>query len=408
MSRERRIRVRGSRTRGRDVARWGSLLAAMGGLCLALAATSSTVAAQPTGVTIATASPGGNYFLSGNAVCRALQRQGHRIDNGDVKPIQCLAMPSGGSIDNIGLLRTRSVDAALVQSDWLYRAVHGSDRFEGRPATRLRTLLQLYGEAFQIVSARGTRIELWPDLKAKKVNVGPSGATAHSMFKEILAAHGQTETWFTQALRLTTDAQVQELCEGNIEAFGQPSGVPNAGIRNALARCGAQLVALDTPEVRRLITERPYYKLMSIPANSYPGQRADIVTLSVSAALVVTADMPETLAYAITKTVIESLSDIQAAVPVMRSLTPAALADPALSAPLHPGAERALRELGLFVNVAPQPAPAASPPTVGAIGLPPTTPGRAPAVPTPATAPPRTATPQAPSRNRARPTAPGG
>jgi uncharacterized protein len=297
-------------------------------------------------VVIATATPTGNYFSIGNAICRVLQRQGLYLESGDVTLLGCGASASSGSLQNVEMLRARAVDFALVQSDVLFNAYTGAGRFDGRRVDQLRSLLSLNQEPFQVLAGRGTNVSIWSDLKSKKVNLGPSGTTAHTMFRDLFAIHAVNDAWLGQALTLPVDAHIQELCEGNIEVLGQATGVPNSGIAGAIRRCGANLVSLDTPQIRKYAAERPYYAATLIPKGTYAGQVMDVRTFGVLATLVATADTSETAAYSIVRAIFEGLPELKAMQPALKDLASEQMIKDGLSAPLHPGALRYYRERG--------------------------------------------------------------
>ncbi len=321
-----------------------------GAVLLVMIGSSSGVDAQildkRRSVSIATATQLGNYFVTGNAICRLMQRQGLYLDSGDVTMVDCAASPTGGSVQNVELLRSGAVDVALVQSDWQLHASKGTSSFTGRKVDNLRALLSLNPEAFQVVAGRGTRIEGWWDLKAKKVNLGLPRSTGQTMFQELFDVHKLDTTWLTQGLALPITAQVQELCEGNIEAFGQTSGVPNSGVSDAARRCGATLVRLDTPDIRQLVSMRPDLDPIVIPAGTYAGQTSAVQTFGVLATLVATADLPDSLAYSFVRAIMEGREELAAMAPVLQGLDPKRMIKAGLSVPLHPGAERYYREQG--------------------------------------------------------------
>jgi uncharacterized protein len=304
-------------------------------------------------ITIATATPTGNYFTTGNAICRLVSRQGLFLPSGDVTKLDCGATTTTGSMKNVELLRAHETEFALVQSDFLYQAFNGKGRFEGRPAEQLRVLFSLNQEAFQILAARGTNIQTWSDLQAKKVNLGPLGTTSNTMFQELLQLHGTDQKWFAQALTIPTTTHVQELCEGNIEALGQTTGVPNASLTDADRRCGASLVAVDTPEVRKMLTERSYYAAVVIPSGTFAGQKADVRTFGVVATLVATADVSDEVVYSTVRAVFEGLETLKAMLPTLKHVTPEGMIRDGLAAPIHPGALRYYQERGWRVGERP-------------------------------------------------------
>jgi uncharacterized protein len=343
--------------------RFAALAGAIG-LCALPCVSEAQTNSKERSVTIATATPGGNYFLSGNAICRGLHRQGLYLKTGEVTLINCAAMSTTGSIQNVDLLRNRTVDVALVQSDWHYHAYNGTDRFAGRKLEQLRSLLSLNSEAFQVLGARGMLIDRWDDLKGKKINVGPRGSTSDSMFQELFKVHGIDEKWLTQALRLQTTTHVQEMCEGNIEALAQVSGIPNTSISSAMRDCGANLVKIDTDEVRKMVRDRPYYAPTTIPKNTYSGQTENVETFAVVATLVTTTELPDEVAYSLVRAIFEGMKELGSQVRVLQDLIPEAMVSTGLSAPLHPGAERYFRERGLLRAQAKPVAPVAATPAV--------------------------------------------
>ena len=64
--------------------------------------------------------------------------------------------------------------------------------------------------------------------------------------------------------------------------------------------------------------------------------------------LITTARLPDEVAYAIAKSIMEGVDRLRRRSPVLAELAPRDMVRVALTAPLHPGAERAYRELGLI------------------------------------------------------------
>jgi TRAP transporter TAXI family solute receptor len=362
------------------------------GVALAMA-TATTAAAlaqsQPSrvDVTIATATPTGTYFATGNALCRLLQRAGIELDTGDVTRAACGTSATAGSNQNIELLRSREADFALVQSDIVDAAWSGTGTYAGRRLDSLRTILTLNREAFQVFAGRSSNIRAWGDLKGRKISLGLPGTTGHGLFLDLLKVHGHDIIWLGDRLELPVGAQPQELCEGNIEAFGQTTAWPNTNL-TAAARCGAMLVPLDTPQIASWLTTKPSFTRISLPRATYPGQMEDVTTIGVLASLMTTTNASEAIVYSLTRVIFEGLDDLKAMLPVMRDLDPQSMINVGHVAPLHPGAARYLRERG-WTQKTLEPIPAIAPPAAASAQLPLATP---PAVPPtkPAARPTRT------------------
>jgi uncharacterized protein len=99
--------------------------------------------------------------------------------------------------------------------------------------------------------------------------------------------------------------------------------------------------------VAKVIKERPYYAAAIIPAAAYPGLDKDVPTLGVRATLVSMASVPADTVYALVKSVFERFEDFVALHPGLASLRKEDMIAAALTAPMHEGALRYFREVGL-------------------------------------------------------------
>ena len=78
------------------------------------------------------------------------------------------------------------------------------------------------------------------------------------------------------------------------------------------------------------------FPLSIIPARSYPGQESDVPTVGSATLLVVDEKMSETLAYEITRAVLEHTAELAAIHPVARTFTPGA-GRRGIAGPVPPG-----------------------------------------------------------------------
>jgi len=123
-------------------------------------------------------------------------------------------------------------------------------------------------------------------------------------------------------------------------------GHPSAVVLAELARCEQRIVPVSGDVVDQLIATHPYYAKVMIIAGTY-GLATGIASFGGMATLVTTADQPDDLVYTLTKQIMTNLAELKAMNPALGGLVPEAMARAALTAPVHPGAERAFRELGL-------------------------------------------------------------
>ena len=321
----------------------------IGALAAVLAFAGTSAAAQDTRfITIGTGGPTGVYFVVGNSVCRMVHKEAAEgRSEGRQHGLRCSAPSTAGSTYNIGQICAGELDFGVAQSDWQYHAYQGSapDRVNACPG--LRAVFSVHAEPYQIIAAEGSGIQSWEDLKGKRFNIGNPGSGQRGTTEELIEGHEWTVDDFAIATELTSSEQANALCDGNIDAFGYTVGVPNAGVAVATDGCNAYIVDLaDDPVVQKLVEENDYYAFTTIPAGTYFTTDEDVTTFGVKATFVTHEDVPEDVVYEVTRAVFENLDDFRALHPAFANLAPEEMIADALSAPIHPGAQRYYDEKG--------------------------------------------------------------
>ena len=79
-----------------------------------------------------------------------------------------------------------------------------------------------------------------------------------------------------------------------------------------------------------------------------PSNDGDTATFGVGATFVTSANVPEDVAYVVAKAVLSNLDDFRGLHPAFANLKASEMIKDGLSAPLHPGAAKAYKELGLM------------------------------------------------------------
>jgi hypothetical protein len=107
-------------------------------------------------------------------------------------------------------------------------------------------------------------------------------------------------------------------------------------------------VSIDDPAIDDMIKEKPYYARAMIPVKFYEGavNEADVPTFGVKATFVTSADVSDDVVYAITKEVFENFDAFIKLHPAYGVLTKQGMLE-GLSAPIHPGAMKYYKEVGL-------------------------------------------------------------
>jgi TRAP transporter TAXI family solute receptor len=294
-------------------------------------------------ITIGTGGVTGVYYPTGGAICRLVNRG--RSEHG----IRCGVESTGGSIFNINAIRSGELEFGVAQSDWQYHAYNGTSRFEEQGAfEELRAVFSVHPEPFTVVARADAGIETFEDLKGKRVNVGNPGSGQRGTMEVLMEAMGWSMSDFALASELQAAEQSQALCDNNIDAMVYTVGHPSGSIQEATTACDSVLVTVDNDAVRRLVEERPYYRMATIPGGMYRGTDEDTTTFGVGATFVSSANVSEDIVYEVVSAVFENIEQFKGLHPAFANLDPAQMANDGLSAPLHAGAERYFQEAGLL------------------------------------------------------------
>ncbi|MFP4126105.1 MAG: TAXI family TRAP transporter solute-binding subunit [Alphaproteobacteria bacterium] len=284
----------------------------------------------------------GVYYPAGGAICRMVNRD--RGEHG----FRCSVESTGGSIFNINAVKGDELEFGVVQSDWQYHAYNGSSRFEDEPFPEIRAVFSLHPEPFTLVVRDDVDVENFPDLEGLRVNVGNPGSGTRATMEVVLDAYDMSMDDFALAAEFAPNEMARQLCDGNIDAFVYPVGHPAAAIEEAATTCNAQLADVAGEPIDALVEERPYYAIAEIPGGMYPGNDDGVTTFGVRATFITREEVSEDVVYTVAKGVMENMDDFRDLHPAFEVLERDQMVEAGLSAPLHPGAERAYQELDLM------------------------------------------------------------
>jgi TRAP transporter TAXI family solute receptor len=318
--------------------------ASVGALVAAGLFTASAASAQDQQfITIGTGGVTGVYYPTGGAICRLVNK--NRAEHG----IRCSVESTGGSVYNLNTIRAGELDFGVAQSDWQYHSYNGTSKFEeAGPFEELRAVFSVHAEPFTVVARADASVTNFDDLKGKRVNIGNPGSGQRGTMEVLLEEMGWTTDDFELATELKASEQSQALCDNNIDAFVYTVGHPNGSIKEATTACDANLVNVQNEATDKLVGENPYYSYATIPGGMYRGTDEDTTTFGVRATFVTSTAVSDEVVYELVKAVFENFEDFKKLHPAFATLEKEQMVSASLSAPLHPGAEKYYREVGLI------------------------------------------------------------
>ncbi|MBQ0037646.1 MAG: TAXI family TRAP transporter solute-binding subunit [Clostridiales bacterium] len=313
-------------------------------LVLALVMALSLVACGESGdasnLRFVTGDESGTYYAFGSVIAQ------HAASNAGYDVV---GLAGDGSQSNVFELEDGNAELAFCQSDVMAYAYEGTNLFADTGAVDcFSTLAALYTEQVQIITL-DPGIKTVADLKGKNVSIGAQGSGVYFNAIDILGVYGLAEEDIKPTYQSFGDS-ADALKNGQIDAAFIVAGAPTTAVTDLATTKSVNLVSLDKEHVAKLLESSPYYAECTIAKDVY-GTADDVLTVGVSAVILVCNDVSEDAAYAICADIFNNAPDLVS--------SHAKYADVNLdfgasvtTVPYHPGAAKYFAEKGLTVPVA--------------------------------------------------------
>ncbi|BDW84569.1 TAXI family TRAP transporter solute-binding subunit [Roseicyclus marinus] len=290
-------------------------------------------------LSIATGGTGGVYYPMGGGLAE--------IINAQVEGYSATAEVTGASVENMGLIATGDADLAIALADTVAQAYAGTGRFEGQQLPMVRGLASLYANMVQIVTLDGSGITSLDDLRGKRVSIGAPGSGTEVNAAAILSANGISYDDIEEQ-RLNFNETADALANGDIDAGFWSVGAPTSSILNLSTTNNIVILELTDAQLEAARAADATFAVTTLAGGTYTGVDSDITVLGIPNVLVVSEEMSDDLAYAITRAMFENIADLQAVHPAANETT-VEFTIAATPVPLHPGAIRYYEEIGTMI-----------------------------------------------------------
>ena len=257
-----------------------------------------------------------------------------------------IAQSSNGSVANINSISSGTLESGFVQADVAHWAYTGTGLFADKgKVANIRAIASLYPETVHIVASKDSGIKSVKDLKGHKVSLDEPGSGTLADAKLILNAYGLSETVLDAEYIKPSVAKIKD---GLLDAFFIVAGYPTGAVVELAASVGVNLIPINGPEAEGLVNKYEFFTAGTIPAGTYENI-GETKTINVGALWIVDAKVGDDLVYGITKALwnenTRKLLDSGHA--KGKKITLATALD-GIGIPLHPGAERFYREVGML------------------------------------------------------------
>ncbi|MEP0519574.1 MAG: TAXI family TRAP transporter solute-binding subunit [Hyphomicrobiales bacterium] len=324
------------------------------GLALAAITTASTFtapasAADEKNYILATASTGGTYYPVGVAIATLT-----KVKLQPKQKIGMAAINSAGSGENVRLLRENEAQFAILQGLFGYYAATGTGPVEADgPQENLRSVTMLWQNVEQFVVAADMattgNMEDFVALGGKAVALGRKNSGTIGSNTALLTGLGANVASY-EMVHGGYGPSADAVQDGKAVGMGTPAGVPTGAVTKLFATAADKVKMLSfTPEQAKAADDgKELWTPYLIPAGTYPGQDYDVNTIAQPNFLATSADIDEESVYLITKTIYENLPFLNAIHPATKAMA-IEKAIAGLPLPLHPGALRYYKEVGVDV-----------------------------------------------------------
>jgi hypothetical protein len=320
--------------------KWIMLLVA----ALALLIGGGVIAAEKEkSLSIATGGTGGTYYNLGFALATVIDGQG----------IPATAQTGNASVANCNLIASGDVDTAFVQNNIADEAYNGLGAFEGHAVTNLRAIAALYPETVQVVARKAANVKNLRDTKGKIIAVGEKGSGTEVDTRNILSFHNLTFDDI-KPIHVNFSEAAKRLQDGKADVLFITAGYPTSSIIELMSGKECNFVNLDQEAVKKLCAKYPFYIPISIPANTYKGQAESVNTVALMALWVTSSNLDDEVVYKFTKALWAKGHNGMSGVDVLAEMHEQGknikleTALKGVTIPLHPGAEKFYREVGLI------------------------------------------------------------
>jgi len=294
-----------------------------------------------------TASTGGTYHPVGTAIATL-----SKIKLLPTEKFSLTAVNSAGSGANVQAMAAGTAQFAIVQGLYGSYASTGTGPITEKQEN-MRSITMLWQNVEQFILANehvstGTVSDLVA-ATGKTMAMGKENSGTLGSNTVLLEGLGVDIASY-ELMHAGYGPSVDAMANGQVVGAGMPSGPPTSAVTKLLSSNGDKFTLLNVTEdeAAKMDNGRNLWVPYTIAAGTYPGQDADVQTIAQPNFLAVNADVDENHVYLLTKTIFENLPFLQAIHKATNAMD-SAKAMGGLPLPLHPGAAKYYKEIGLEI-----------------------------------------------------------
>lgn len=304
-------------------------------------------AQQPVNLAFSTLDAGSAWYVYGATIAELLRKTLPAGSNVDVKPFS-------GGVGNAKLVARNETPLGLsftVTNRWAYEGKEAYD-------TKLENLRAIAGglDTYYLVAvaAKKLNINSLKEIKEKKLPVRlytqPVGALGEFGGRQLLRAYGiayaDLRSWGGSTTHVGYNIIVDAFKDGRADLLLAVVTPKHPSVTEITTFSDVKFLALE-PEIVKALEPLGYTTATMAP-DTFKNQPEPIATVGFPTVVITNKELPEPVAYTVTKTIIENKDALVRGHAGLRAFDPQVAWRPEKvgGIPLHPGAERAYKEKG--------------------------------------------------------------
>ena len=283
---------------------------------------------------------GGSWYPLGAKIMQVMEKEISGIST---------SLAPGGGVGNIKDVSDGNAEIGWSYGHTAYNGYIGRGKFD-HPYKNVAFFATLYPGIVQTAVPKDSSIKSFSDFKGKNISPGKSGWTGTAFAETVLNAYDlsydkiRKEGGTVHHVDYTDSVALMK--DGHIDVFLAVTSMPQASFIDLNFKPGIKLIGIEPEKMKKIIANNPGTYATKIPVGTYEGMTEDVPTLATATVMVVRADLPEDLVYKMCKVFWKEHATFAAVKKTWNDVKlPDALAAAAI--PVHPGAARCYKELGV-------------------------------------------------------------
>jgi uncharacterized protein len=301
---------------------------------------------QPVNLAFATLDTGSAWYVYGATIAELLRKTLPAGSNIDVKP-------RSGGVGNPLLVARNETPLGLgftVTNRWAYE---GKEAYKA-PQENLRALVGGLDTYYMVaVATKKLGISSVREIKDKKLPVKiytqPIGSLGEFAGRQVLRAGGMSyndiKGWGGTTTHVGYNVIIDAFKDGRADILFAVITPKHPSVSEIVNSVDVKFLGLDADVTKTLLPLG--YTAATMPPETFKGQTEAVSTVGFPSVVITNKDLPEPIAYTVTKTIIENKDALVRGHAGLAEFDPKTAWQPEkVGIPLHPGAEKAYREKG--------------------------------------------------------------